>query len=112
MTYKTFKEVHYDLWDWISKNPLERKENWPKWERINTSTEEGFINNYPMRYYCPLCEYVHLFLNDKCSNCPLTDKFPPCINKNSLYQQWKTAQRNNDSNTASKIAIIIRNSWK
>lgn len=39
-TNKTFKELHFELWDWILQNPFSEKESWTGWK--NTTLEKRF----------------------------------------------------------------------
>ncbi len=78
---EVYKQLHYDLWDWLANNPGKEKRDWPEWEIVRKNY--GYIT-----HLCFACEYY----SKQCRQCPLnenTHNGPVC----KLYDTW------NDTNT-------------
>ncbi len=75
MDEERFKQLHYELWTWVSEKPLRTKYRWPMWKGIED--DYGHVENY-----CFACEYF-----GDCFYCPLnkgTNDEPDC----TLYYEW------------------------
>lgn len=80
--FEYLKGKHYELWDWLAKNPDEYKGNWPGFEDIDEYIEE----------YCFACQFdkeVAIINNseDACGHCPLGKDDIGC-GSNGLFEKW------------------------
>ncbi len=81
MDEEKFKQLHYELWTWISEDPMRTKYHWPKWREVVDTYE--YIENH-----CFACEYF-----GDCFYCPLnkgTNENPYC----TLYYDWENLREN------------------
>ena len=73
MLEKTMLKRHYELWDWLSKNPTMDKGDYFKW---------GFRGGH-WKDVSRLC-YLCLYSKHNCAKCPLRFCSRP-----SLFDSWK-----------------------
>ena len=80
----TFNHLaHKRLWDWLSRNPLKRKDEWPEWQK-NGGT---YLDAGNECFACDACP--------DCSRCPLVWPNGHCyervvegITLNGLFKHW------------------------
>ena len=79
--FEELKRNHYELWDWLSKNPDKQKKDWFSLEQ--NMDKDVFAN-------CYACEFAFLVNRSEtriCSFCPLCRKSNDmCLN--GLYSKW------------------------
>lgn len=80
--FEYLKQKHYELWNWLAKNPDECKANWPGFEDVGEYIEE----------YCFACHFdaEMAILNnseDACDYCPLGKDNIGCAD-DGLYVKW------------------------
>ena len=79
--FKELKRNHYELWDWLSKNPDKSKEDWFTLE--NNYFKSAHVN-------CFACEFTLLTTgseSSKCNYCPLCENSSDdCLD--GLYSKW------------------------
>ncbi len=127
MDEEKYKRLHYELWDWISEEPLRDKKHWPEWKCIYE--ELGHIENH-----CFACHYF-----GTCFECPLgyfTGRVPSQggqIYNCPLFELWnyyrqvymciadfhkqrpstiKKLYINELKRTVKQAALEIRDAWK
>ena len=102
LTKKEAARLHWELWDWLSRNPKKKKTEWPDWAIYGDITS-----------YCFACEYDGQHnAEEDCSKCLLqfipNDKdvgtYPYCLG--GLYQKWIDTEE--DSVEHSRLAAQIR----
>lgn len=81
--FEWLKKQHYELWDWLAKNPDKYKKEW-----------EGFKDCEPILNNCFACQFIHelfklngvpMYRYGKCLSCPIMEN----IGCNSgLYVNW------------------------
>lgn len=113
---KTLKELHIELWTWLSENPDLEKRNWPGWKDI---IEEGKIYDYgtALLFECFSCQAATKEGLRDCSLCPCLKIFKtkrklqgcPCIEDHSPYQRWRNMS---SSNIRVKLAKKIAEGWE
>ncbi len=75
-----FKRLHYELWNWLSEDPLREIDCWPEWEEVNK--KYGRITN--------CCFACAVFC--KCSRCPLSKEMGG-IHKCNLFYLFEGLKR-------------------
>ena len=88
-------KISIDLWKWLNKNPLKKKEDYPKY-KINKI--------YKMKSDCPCCE----FYNNVCDGCPLCvkiDGYSICKFFVGLFHDWEYAFTEKESKRCSGIIL-------
>ena len=75
--------AHRDLWNWLSHNPFNRKDEWPEWQKNGGP----YIDDGHECFACDACE--------DCSHCPLVWPNGHCyervvegITLNGLFKRW------------------------
>ncbi len=123
MDERMYKQLHYDLWNWLANNPGKEKDDWPGWAMIKKNY--GRVANL-----CFACEYF-----EECELCPLnrsTRHGPEC----TLYYKWRdlnekyitayylrfqgrigsknktTKKLDNLATKTANAAIAVRDEWK
>lgn len=79
--FEELKKNHYELWDWLSKNPDKEKEDWFALEQNRDKSAHA---------HCFACEVALLISGTEsrmCDYCPLCDDTKKgCLN--GLYDWW------------------------
>lgn len=83
--YITMRKNHRAMWEWLSNNPIQGKNQWPGWEQHKIPS-----NN------CFLCQ------NFVCRDCPLQ----ACMDHGADYYKW-SAYRGSRSILALKIMVAV-----
>ena len=102
--------LHRELWDWLSKNPLKRKDQWPGWEGYEIDNPAEFA-------YCFACWHDGQYpIDDTCEKCLLEfipNEFMPgshfyCLG--GLFEDWQNAKRDKRVRIAEQIRDLpVRN---
>ena len=91
---KKVKRMHYELWDWLYRNPSRAKCQHPNWWHNG--------GNWPdVRANCFLCE----LFSPVCERCPLTKANKDCVEIDSWWTRWGYAR---SLSTKRKYAKKIR----
>jgi hypothetical protein len=104
MNEAELKAAHEALWNYLSENPDERKEDWPGWNSKNDLYGEIF-EDYNA---CFACYYDNM--QDGmfcCDDCPL--QIAKCGNEKSPWKKWCRA---GSEKTRKKYAAMIRDAWR
>ena len=102
---KLLSEMHYELWNWVTKHPFDKKE---EFFRENELRE--------LEHYCFACEYDSIIAVGKneepsCKYCPICarEEFEICLG--GLYNEWEDAFGDYEKRT--ELATQIRDlPWK
>lgn len=87
--FEWLKNKHYELWDWLSKNPDKGKEDW-----FNSIYYVGTPKKN-IKDRCFACEFAWKIGNiegAKCKYCPLCKRELLCLN--GLYEEYRIAKSN------------------
>lgn len=118
MTIKDYRDAHYRMWDWLVNNPGKPKEDWPEWDYTENFT--GVFHGKPIVHHCFLCA----FFEHRCKVCAITrNTGRACFvdhhdnpEDNGLFARWCTAMGEDGEQPnyeeATRLAILIRDSWK
>jgi len=107
---RTFKQLHYDLWDWIRKNPGKRKDQWPEWE-----DNGGTLPKTPgCCFACAEARRAYLTSDREkavCDHCPIEglDDFTDC-HSTEVYPEW-VGNTDLAPDIRSDLAKQIRDAW-
>lgn len=122
MTLEEYKDAHYRLWDWLSKNPGKDKKDWPGWDA--TTPLCGIFQGKRIKHRCFMCEWYAADHRGGCDACAITHKHgykcfdDPCGDPdaaNGLFARWCYAMGEGakpDYEEACRIAAEIRDSWE
>ena len=86
-TLRQYVTAHRRLWDWLAKNPMKGKEDWPGW-KYNGGTYEYVI------CYCFMCELAYAYrrhfklVSSRCAYCLLDWGVARCEEKGSAYSDY------------------------
>jgi len=92
MLEKTMLKRHYELWDWLSKNPEKHKNHFPKWKQNGGKWKH-------IKQYCFLCK-LH---NGDCNKCQLG-----YCGQSSRFWYWQHAELEQRRKYAEEIRDIIK----
>lgn len=103
--FEWFKQKHYELWDWLSKNPDKGKEDW-----FNSIYYVGTPKK-TIKDRCFACEFAWKIGNiegERCKYCPLCKREFLCLN--GLYDEYRIAKSNYnlvpENKTISRTRVI------
>lgn len=96
LTKKKAVQLHRQLWDWLYKNPVKEKKNWPEWEKNGGTIESVDCD-------CFACEYDMQYRDD-CSLC-LFGNFSNTACLNGLFSNWDCFK---NTKVRKKYAKLIR----
>ena len=92
---KTALKRCMELWDWLAKNPLCTKQEWPGWNGYGEAA-----------LWCWACEYGRKYAL-ACASCILINLWPrECMHPSSPYVKWNDAT---DPLDRKKYALEIAN---
>lgn len=93
--FEWLKKQHYELWDWLAKNPAENEQDWRGYEKLDRI----------LYILCRFCEPE--FHGDfDCYCCPLRENMGY---ERDEYNKWYYSK---DNDERAKLAIKIRDlSW-
>jgi hypothetical protein len=114
LTRKKAIELCIELWTWLAKTGAKRKDDWPKWEEYEKSSDEYILNS------CWFCEYnerqknrYNIDIEDDCRYCPW-DKIFGVNNEsaygcqeaeNSPYDDWRWAKTTESRKKYAKLFL-------
>lgn len=97
------KNKHYELWDWLSKNPDKSKDDW-----FNSIYYVGTPKK-TIKDRCFACEFgweIGNIAGVKCRYCPLCKREVLCLN--GLYEEYRIAKSNYDLVPENKTILRTR----
>lgn len=113
LTRKRALELTVYLWDWLEKNPLKKRQDWPGWSALGDRAYAP---------YCACCYYVDY--RDSVNRhgaddtmCPLysfwacfsrASEDNVCISEGSPFIGWNEARKRKDAEAALRYARIIK----
>jgi len=109
---KSHRTLHRELWQWLAENPSQSKGNWPGW----ITYQHNLRANATQCWACAKAAQRSRIGLNHCSRCPCdwqnNVKYNPCLICGSSYDLWRRAKDCGNIAEASRLALIIRDSWK
>lgn len=112
LTFEECKEAHKEMWMWLHKNPMARKEDWPEWEAVHNKDQDNHVQCATYKgqlipYMCFACYWAcsedrgknetNAYHGRDCRRCPI-DWLPDancldkddtmCVEQGSIYDEW------------------------
>ena len=102
-TLRQYVMAHRRLWDWLAKNPMEDKDDWPGWEDNGGTYETEYC-------YCFMCGITvklrKLLSSDKvirCRFCPLNWGGVSCEDTSTPYWRYDSSKFRLDNLSRTKF---------
>ena len=109
-TLRQYIAAHRRLWDWLAKNPMEDKDDWPGWKDNGGTYETEFCYCFMCGIAVKLRKFLASNMVLRCHFCPLNWGRVSCEDIGTPYRWYVNSRRR--LNELSRIKFSSEEEWE